>query len=318
MDKLNYFYQFRESSPNENKLTRAFLVVLSHIPLALEVFLDLVRESMDENGKRIEQFNITQNQKGYYFDTQVSSPIDDSHKGSMLVSVLLTDKPWSCQENAEPRGPGIYDGIISAPPDWTLVIENKPDAKNIDPCQIVPERLRVLEGKDPDIEVYPKLVQVMWGEFIDRFIRIKNLGWITYSEDLLFRDFLYFIHEIYPGLGPFSSFSVAKSQITRQKRCDTIIRKLAPENDGHIPTVRYDGSGLILEYKNDDPVRKVFLAASPEKNGLWEMTLAIYPADTIGQARSFYSQVQKDDFLKLEDSGWVIYPTFHLSYQGSH
>ena len=45
MDRLNYFASFQRQLPHwENQITRSFLVVLRHVPLARALFIEFIRE----------------------------------------------------------------------------------------------------------------------------------------------------------------------------------------------------------------------------------------------------------------------------------
>jgi hypothetical protein len=55
-----------------------------------------------------------------------------------------------------------------------------------------------------------------------------------------------------------------------------------------------------------------------DENGDWSVAVNIYPGDTIRQARKFFENVHRDEFLGLEEKGWIIEPNLHFAFMAKH
>jgi hypothetical protein len=138
VDRLNYFNPYQSKGAwHEDQLTRAFLVVVKMVPLALSVFLDLVRDTQEKLKSEMRIPSMTDlltNDLAVY--TQKTELPQNTGR---LVSVLMTDEHWT-PENAVQRSDrgARYDGVLCFDPVWIVVIENKPYSGNIWADQVNP------------------------------------------------------------------------------------------------------------------------------------------------------------------------------------
>ena len=138
MERLNYFNPYqRKSAWHEDQLTRAFLVVVRMVPLALSVLLDLIREQQIARGSELKLPSTTELLANEVeIQTQKNAVPQTTGR---LVSVMMTDETWIPEGDvvASDRG-ARYDGILSFDPLWIIVIENKPLSHNIWEEQVHP------------------------------------------------------------------------------------------------------------------------------------------------------------------------------------
>jgi hypothetical protein len=86
-----------------------------------------------------------------------------------------------------------------------------------------------------------------------------------------------------------------------QRQFREILEQIAP---GQVRYHHRIGAGYAIEITDERPMQKLFLRQEPG-----EIILSCYPADTVGQARRFYTSVHTADFLALADSpGFDVKP----------
>jgi hypothetical protein len=129
MDRLNYFNPYQSKGEwFEDQLTRAFLVVVKMVPLALSGFLDLIREKQTaaKSERPISSFSELLNYDFGFYTQRVEVP----QTTGRLISVAMTEEGWTHEapialiEESE-RNP-VYDGVLCFDPEWIVIIENKP------------------------------------------------------------------------------------------------------------------------------------------------------------------------------------------------
>ena len=159
MPSLNYFLN-SENISNENSLTRAFLILLRYSALTRTIFYQevLTRASREdaETSKSLPSIGSL-NQSLVEIATQKGSL--NAYSSSWIISILLTEDEITISQNVEslPRV-AVFDGIIKFAEQITLVIENKPHAKNIwhgQVCEID------CSGLD-DSKLFPRAIVIPW------------------------------------------------------------------------------------------------------------------------------------------------------------
>src|SRR4051794_2859150 len=94
-------------------------------------------------------------------------------------------------------------------------------------------------------------------------------------------------------------------------RCVEILGELGPVeyHRGWEHFVRYDDGAVeqVALY----PTPGVVLSAE-------RIELAMYPGDTVAQARRFRDGVREREFLSLEEKGWRVRPNLHFSHIQKH
>jgi len=260
-------------------------------------FIDLVRTKQHSNDVDMMP-DLTSLNSDVQLDTQ-KRKVETA--GGNVVSVLLTDRHWDsseCVVRLSDRK-ATYDGIISCPPDWTILIENKPNADNVWQEQLMPSRHSF---EDPEtLTVQPKLVVILWSELIERLTTLmSSRSVLGRAEALMVEDFLDLMDSEprWRGLNPFTTLRICKDDPYRlRRRCSSILEELAPDG---IVVQRGQRAGLQLtEFSRQRPCRFAWLGPTDTSSGNWELVLSLYPGDTINQARRFLKNVRVHDFFEL-------------------
>lgn len=312
MNFLNYFEPYVSKNPwHEDQLTRAFLVTMRFVPLVQAAFLDLVREAQTSAKSQhiVPAFSALESECS--IQTQVGSILQE---GGTLVSVLMTDEHWTPQNAIEASERGArYDGLVCYPPGWILVIENKPWSNNVWEGQLSPN---LVAGSA--VQIDRALAVVSWRTLIERLNSLLERKLIHGSECLIVEDFFEFVDQHFSYLNPYGSFSQCKGRrFLLEKRCVAILESIAP---GKVR--RRQGGDYFIELAAGPATDAYFYPDRdyPEtgENSDWSVAVNIYPGDTIRQARKLFENVRMDEFLGLEESGWIIEPNLHFAFMAKH
>jgi len=308
MERLNYFEPYENKGPwHEDQLTRAFLVVFRMVPLAQAVFLDLVRKVQRERGKQSDEIVPSLTEMGT-LQLQVRTQVGaiDSPSGR-LISVIMSDEAWQGPVEESSRT-AIYDGVIHYGSDWILIIENKPWHQNIWDEQANPSVSSNFGGVTDKVGI-----GLAWQDLISGLRSLLEREIVHGAEQLILDDFLEFVHEHFPYLNPYASFRLCRdNEYLLRKRCSTILESLS---SGAIEHQRGYEDYIPL---SSGPSRKAFLYPKVSGAGDWDVILAIYPGDTVSQAREMFERLRKDDLLSLVARGWNIVPNLHFAHIQKH
>lgn len=311
MDRINFFNPFiHKTVEHEDSLTRAFLVLLRYEPLAQSLFLDLVRERLAATTVIVP--SLTQMKEPISVQTQVTRL--DSAAGK-LVSVLVTDRlkddlPQVQWSDRTPR----YDGVISYG-DWTFVLEVKPSASNVWHEQLNPSRMSV--AQDSELELVEQPVCLVWHEFFEGLLDLSNRKLLEGKAELLVNDFLSMIEERHPELAPYKRFALCGDDFGRLWRRNRMVLESIASRCGAEVGERRDRAPHLLF--TSGIAKEAHLAIDQDsEHGEWSVWLGLWPADTVSQARAFYSQANRGKFFSLRHRGWEIYPNLHFSYISTH
>ena len=312
MNYLNYFEPYVSRNPwHEDQLTRAFLVTMRFVPLVQAAFLDLVREAQTtvKSQQIVPAFSALESPCSIH--TQVSSILQEE---GTLISVLMTDEHWTPQNAIEASDRGArYDGLVCYPPGWILVIENKPWSSNVWEGQLSPN---LVEGSA--VQIDEALAVVSWRTLIERLNLLLERRLIHGAECLIVEDFFEFVDQHFSYLNPYGSFSHCKGRrFLLEKRCVAILESIAP---GKVK--RRQGGDYFIELAAG-PASDAYFYPDRDyldtgENGEWNVAVNIYPGDTIKQARRFFENVRVDEFLVLEEKGWIIEPNLHFAFMAKH
>src|SRR6266446_5780221 len=174
MERLNYFNPYQSKGAwHEDQLTRAFLVIVKMVPLALSVLLDLIRDKQNvaKGDKPLPSLSdlLTYDLK---IQTQKMSVPQTTGR---LISVLMTDEHWTAENKIqESSRDARYDGVICFDPDWIIVIENKPSHVNVWADQVNPS----LPVDAHQIEIDPQLVNLRWADVVTRLTALLDANWL--------------------------------------------------------------------------------------------------------------------------------------------
>ena len=185
---LNAFEPYRRREPwHEDELTRAFLVVLAHIPLALVDFLILIREQQREAGYQHLVSLPAEVDGDISIETQVSGLEESRH---WVVPILMTERHFSLPDPISPRdGKARYDGRIGVG-DFCITIEVKPQATNVWTEQLNPD-LRNYEHLE--VELGKPGLDIPWPVVVSRLARLSENGALGPAEARLVGDFLEYV-----------------------------------------------------------------------------------------------------------------------------
>jgi hypothetical protein len=238
-------------------------------------------------------------------ETQVGSV---SAVAGRLVSVVMSDERWLPERQVQPSTrTARYDGVIRYEPDWVIVIENKPWSASINPVQADPN-VGTFEGT-----VDPLGIGLVWRELVSAMSSLVERQLISGAERLMTEDFLEFVDEHFGYLNPYSTLQVCKDNpYLLQKRCKAIMESIAP---GRVYHKR--GYEDYFELPTG-AARQVYLFPQVVEEGEWSLSLTIWPADTVTQARDFFHGLDETAFFGLQRNGWQLKPNLHFAFIQRH
>ena len=302
MNHLNYFYPYRGKKDHwEDTLTRAFFIILKHIPLAQQAFIDIIREQQGNFKREHILPSFSAENTTFNVDCQTASIQNDE---GILLSVFITNNQVKYDDPVKSveRNP-VYDGVVSFGENITIIIESKPSANNLWRGQLNPAKSS-LDGKDIDPVGCP--ICLTWQGVLDRFNTLISKDLPNYAEKMLFQDFFEFIDssDRYSALKTHRNFHVCGlNKRLLDMRCQDLLGQL-----GNVKSHR--GWKSYLECRGI--CRMFALEASPEKEPT-EIVLELYPGNNIGAARPLYERLDLNRLLSCLSQGWKIGPHFHLS-----
>jgi hypothetical protein len=296
-DRLNFFSPFENAPPNhENQLTRALLVVLRMSPIAHAVWLRLI--APDRELQRL---------PGAKLDTQRRAirQAGESDEQAELVSVYLApEEPLSgggvvtAKDRAQ-----VLDAIIDYGGELLVVVENK--VAEADDWQA-----RNLNTSGARVTIAPgqEVIVVLWRDVLEAFVSLRERQLVSGAEAAVLDDFLTYTEDHFPALGPFRTLALCRGNEFRQTRRLRQVLGEAAEAEAmaslygpYVPTPagRVIGANAYLKVRNEN-----------------EIELALYPADTLTQARGFYSSRPAIEGLRdlAARDGWHAGPNFHFGH----
>jgi hypothetical protein len=223
-----------------------------------------------------------------------------------LVSVFLTpEAPLSSDDGVitESDRTQVLDAVVDYGGELLVVIENKvaeADDRQAREINLQGGRIRLTEGQE--------LVIVLWRDMLEAFIALRERNLVAGAEALLLDDFLLYTEDYFPDLGPFRTLRLAHGNWFRQTRR---LRQLLGEAVDLDATIDYYGP--YIETPAGEAVgAKTYLRMTDDE----QVELAMYPADTLSQARAFFTNpAAMTGVARLrEQPGWHIGPNFHFGH----
>ena len=281
----------------EDRLTWAFLVTLKYDPFLQSFLRELVESKLPSK---------PQEHRNYWKAASVSTQekgIDSST--NRLVSILLSDETIPDVEVKWSNRKATYDGVITYPDGLTLIIENKLSSGDVWPGQLSPSRSS-FSGNFDDCDIHPSAICLEWSEVLEGVLKYADSEIVSFSNRQICLDLLSFVEEFHGGLTPYRTFRLCgdKPEALR-RRTIRLLDSLA--------------SRVGLERRDDYLFRlgkiaeRVVIKVDPEKRIL---IVALWPADTVRQARRFYENVDRTTFLDLNE--WEVELNLHFSYMNTH
>lgn len=296
-DPLNLFSPFERFPPNhENQLTRAFLILLGLSPMAHAVWLRLVDQERGLQDLPVAHF--TTQRRAIRYAGEKAEPAD-------LVSVFLApEEPLSGGGVISELDRGqVLDAIIDYGGELLVVIENKVaeaddwQARNLD---VTGARVRIDAGQEA--------VVVLWRDLLEAFIALRERRLVGGAEEGVLDQFLTYVEDHFPTLGPFRTLGLCRGNHFRQgRRLRQILGEAVRTEAMAGPYGPYVGmpAGDVIG-------ANAYLRLGEEG----EVELALYPADTLTQARAFYNRPNAIEGLRKlrSEPGWHARPNFHFGH----
>lgn len=296
-DPLNFFSPYeRLAAGHENQLTRALLVLLRMSPISHAEWLRMVAPERSLGMLPPASF-ATQRRA-------VRDPQEDDEPAELVSVFLAPEKPQSGGGVVAESDRGqVLDGIIEYG-ELVVVVENKVfDADDLQAraINLTDARVDLAEGQVPVI--------VLWRDLLERLIALRERELVGGAEARVLDDFLVYVEDHFPQIGPFRDLALCEGVDARQTRRLRQILSVAAAAEAiihsHGPRVDTPAPNLIGGF--------AYLRLADEEDAI---ELAVYPADTLTQAREFYANeiavrgvrqlAQRDD--------WRVKPNFHFGH----
>jgi len=298
VDRLNVFSPFEGRDPtHENQLTCALLVVLRLSPMAHAVWLRLVDPNLE-----------LQQLPPATFTTQRRTMRHAGEEDELadLVSVYLApEEPLSGGGvvTASDRGQ-VLDAIIDYEGELLVVVENKIaeaddfQARNLN---VTGARVRIAEGQEA--------IVVSWRDVLEAFLGLRERSLVAGAESGVLDDFLTYVEDHFPALGPFRTLALCLGNRFRQRRR---LRQILGEAVQGEATESADRA-LAATPAGAVIGRDAYLHIIDDGANV---ALSLYPADTLTQARAFYSHPTALAGLRelRRESEWDAAPNFHFGH----
>jgi len=234
------------------------------------------------------------------FDTQRRAiALEAEHDEPLpLISVFLTPAASFREESvlAESDRGQVLDAIIAYPGELVVVVENKiaeADAWQAANINISGAAVKIAEGQRP--------VTVRWPELLADFTGILERKLVGGAEYQVLSDFLMFVEDHFPGLGPYMTLGLcARNPLRVALRARTLLAG-ALNTDAWL-----DRWGTCCEIpKLVGTGTRAYLNPSDD---MTEIEFEIDPSDTLTQAREFYSDRSAVDGVRrlAREDGWRV------------
>jgi hypothetical protein len=196
----------------------------------------------------------------------------------------------------------VLDAIISYGSELVVVVENK-----ISWCGHTAHPYRInLHGAPVKFEEQPRSVK--WQDVLATLSDLVERDLVYGAERLLISDFLDLVDEHFPQIGPYSTLARCGAHRFRLERRLDAVQGLVVGVD----------EGKTQGWRNIAGSKKIFMAWLGLASDDATVSLRMYPADTLGQARAFYGDPESvSAVLALRSEGWLVEPNFHWGFMAT-
>ena len=303
-DRLNFFEPWERLPANhENQLTRALLVVLRYCPIAQQAWLSLVDRD-EATAQRLTLHSLPPPT----FDTQRAKILrsecqpTDYNESIRGISVLCAPDaaPDAMSETRNvvlesDRGM-VLDGIIRYGDDVVVVLESKV-VESADASQALNINLH-----GQPIKFDKQIRKLSWRDVLSTLADLSHerRGLTSGAERIILTDFLDFVDTNFAHLGPFNTLGRCEAEPSRVgRRLWMILCRVLGNDEETLPVTH-------------TAVRTAYLDFDDESQ---QIRLRMYPADTLQQAKVFYSRPNVvEQIPMLETKEWSISPNFHFGF----
>jgi hypothetical protein len=289
-DALNFFEPYSDlPAYHENQLTRAFLVTLRISPAAHQAWLSLAAPNH-------KLYNLP---KERHYDTQRWRMFDstpDSEEPIAGISVLQAADAQTIGEQVQITDRGqVLDGIVRYGDELLIIVETKLDGP------VATRQAQELNVHGAPVR-FDRPVYVSWRDLLEAWSDLVDREVVAGAERAVLVDFLDFVDRHFPQLGPFTTLRRCEGHPFRvRRRLDAVLGQVA---DG--PPRSW------LELQGRATVKHVYLECAESSQ---HIQLVLYPADTLTQARAFYTRPGAPTaLLRLRELGWRVEANFHFGY----
>jgi hypothetical protein len=298
VETLNFFSPYeRLPAGHENQLTRALLLLLRMSPLAHVEWLRLVLP-----GRALRTLPHAE------FNTQRRAVRTENHgdgaEHAELISVFLApERPQSSGGAVvESDRRQVLDAIIDYE-ELITVIENKVfEADDLQARQIN------LNGTGVQLVDGKQVVVVVWRDLLEALAGLRESALVRGAEAALLDDFLTYVEDHFPDLGPFRTLSLCNGAPNRiERRLRQVLGEAANTEAERSP------SGPRVETPAETVAGRDAYLTTVDGNLI---QLALYPADTLGQAEHFFKRPMAIDGVRklAATDGWTVKPNFHFGH----
>lgn len=300
-DALNFFQPFHRLEPtHENQLTRALLLVLKLSPAAHSAWLGLVDAKLQLHRLPPARFD-TQKRA-----VRVAEP--DAELAA-LVSVFLTpEHPLDAGDGivVESDRTQVLDAVIDYGGELLVVIENKvaeDSDRQAREVNLAGAGIRLAEGQTR--------VVVLWRQLLEELVALSEpeRRLVAGAEAQVLDDFLRYVEDHFPDLGPFRTLALARGNRARQNRR---LRQLLGESTG-LEALPGSYGPYVIQSSAPAIGANIVLRIAEDAEAV---ELSLFPADTLGQARDFYTA--RDRLADIDAitarPGWDVLPNFHFGH----
>jgi hypothetical protein len=305
-DRLNFFEPWQHAPANhENQLTRALLVLLRYCPIAHQVWLSLVdvaaRSPSDGRFPKLALHSMLRPT----FATQRAQVLESGHQPETNepikgISVLCAADASNAVQSAvlESDRSQVLDGIINYG-DIVIILESKLSEAADD------RQARNINFHGQPIQFIDPVRRISWRDVLACFTDLadEKRSLVSGAEREILKDFLAFVEKHFAQLGPFNTLSRCAQEPSRiRRRLDAILRDVLDTDDTILPGIHRSVKLAHLLY--DEEERRI--------------ALRMWPADTLEQARSFYTQPEAvERVLAILNKDWNVEPNFHFGFMAT-
>jgi hypothetical protein len=295
-DPLNFFEPFERLPPNhENQLTRALLLVLRLSPVTHEAWL-----ARAAPGRRLHELPVA------VFNTQQRAVrvASDAEDQVPVVSIFLApNKPLGDDVLVkESDRLQVLDAVIEYGDALVMVVENKvAEASDAQARDLNITGSGVVLAPDQERQV------VTWPEVIGDITGIVERSLVGGAERGVLEDFLAYVEDHFAELGPYRTLALAHGNDFRTRRR---LRALLAEASGLESRIDKWGPAVDLPELPGTASRAYLF---PVESAI---ELSVYPADTLSQARAFYTRPAAVTALLTlaKDPDWQVMPNYHFGH----
>lgn len=193
----------------------------------------------------------------------------------------------------------VLDAIITYGGELVVVVENK-----ISWCDATDQPHRInLHGAPVQFEEQPR--SVPWQDLLAMLSDLVERGLVAGAERLVIEDLLDLVEAHFPTIGPYSTVSRCGANSFRLERRLDAVQRFAVGTD----------EGKAQGWRNIGGTRKILMAWLGHLSDVSAVSLRMYPADTLGQARHFYADPESvQAVLALRSQDWRVEPNFHWGF----